>query len=382
MKEMGQLTKKRLTVVRLSCSIAVVLLLLQSWFTIYGRWKLRKLKIDIVYLWCDGSDPAFMTKKRMAAARVGRVEHKSNTLARYTDSGELRFSLRSLEKYAPWINHVFIVTNDQVPLWLNTTNKKVTVVDQSQIIPKKYKPSLLFSSPAIESYLHRIPNLSEHFLYANDDMFFGSDVEPWFFFDRKGNPIIRGFRIGGFSKRKKKLKEYIEKTNKIYEQTILYSLQLVMEKFRNVPDIFPHHNIDAYRRSYMEDTFSTFKKEYADTSSYPIRRRNTLQRAIISYVDYAKKRGTVRYVKSRHSPLLRKFHFLTKYQDSLYRPLNYFDPKKTKQFKKFEKEKNWLKQGNFPLFCFNDNSSSTETDRREANKFLNELFPKKSSFEK
>jgi hypothetical protein len=29
---------------------------------------------------------------------------------------ELRYSLRSLEKYAPWVRHVYLVTNGQVRL--------------------------------------------------------------------------------------------------------------------------------------------------------------------------------------------------------------------------------------------------------------------------
>ena len=37
----------------------------------------------------------------------------------FLDFDQLRFSLRSIEQYAPWIRHVFIVTNGQVPDWLN-----------------------------------------------------------------------------------------------------------------------------------------------------------------------------------------------------------------------------------------------------------------------
>ncbi|MDR2078001.1 MAG: hypothetical protein LBP39_03475 [Rickettsiales bacterium] len=374
--------RKKLGILGYSCLAIVAMVLIHSGLTIYGRWNVGKLKVDIVYLWCDGNDLVFAEKRKTAAARIGRKEHKSNLRGRFSNNDELKFSLRSLEKYAPWINHIFIVTNKQVPPWLDTKNSKITIVDQGSIMPKKYNPHFSFSSPAIESYLHKIPNLSEHFLYANDDMFFGSRVKPWFFFDRKGNPIVRGFKISKFYKKKKKLREYIKKADKIYNQTIFYSLYLVMEKFGDVPDIFPHHNIDAYRKSYMEDTFSTFKKEYDYTSSYPFRKKNTLQRVIISYVDYAKKRATIRYVKSRHTLLLRKFHFLTQFQDSLYRPLSYFSSEKAKYAKKFEKEKKWLKNGKFPLFCLNDNSGSTEDDRLEAKKFLGELFPEKSSFEK
>ena len=35
-----------------------------------------------------------------------------------------------------------------------------------------------FSSPAIESHIHRIPGLSDKFIYLNDDVMFGAQVWP------------------------------------------------------------------------------------------------------------------------------------------------------------------------------------------------------------
>ena len=35
-----------------------------------------------------------------------------------------------------------------------------------------------FSSPAIEAHLHRIPGLSDKFIYLNDDVMFGKEVWP------------------------------------------------------------------------------------------------------------------------------------------------------------------------------------------------------------
>jgi len=38
---------------------------------------------------------------------------------RYRDSDELRYSIRSLVKNAPWIRRIYIVTDNQIPNWLN-----------------------------------------------------------------------------------------------------------------------------------------------------------------------------------------------------------------------------------------------------------------------
>jgi len=97
--------------------------------------------------------------------------------SRFEDNDELRYSLRSVEKHAPWVRHIFIVTNGQIPSWLNLDDERVTVVSHSDIfLNKSHLPT--FSSPAIESHLHRIPGLSEWFIYMNDDVLFGRDVWP------------------------------------------------------------------------------------------------------------------------------------------------------------------------------------------------------------
>lgn len=92
---------------------------------------------------------------------------------RFSDKYELKFSLRSLERYAPWIGHVYIVTNGQIPYWLDLDCDKVTVVSHSEIFTDSYDLPT-FSSPAIESHLHRIPGLSTRFIYFNDDVFLGA----------------------------------------------------------------------------------------------------------------------------------------------------------------------------------------------------------------
>lgn len=96
---------------------------------------------------------------------------------RYRDNEELRFSLRSLEKHAPWVRRIFIVTDDQIPYWLELEHPRVQLVPHHLIFPNaSHLPT--FSSPAIETHLHRIPGLSRYYVYFNDDVFLGADVWP------------------------------------------------------------------------------------------------------------------------------------------------------------------------------------------------------------
>ncbi|CAG2123385.1 unnamed protein product, partial [Medioppia subpectinata] len=109
--------------------------------------------------------------------------------SRFADNQELRYSLRSLEKNANWIRHVFIVTNGQIPNWLNLENPRVSVVTHEEIFTNKsHLPS--FSSPAIESHLHQIPGLSKRFLYLNDDILLGRPIYPEDFYTNS-----RGYKV-------------------------------------------------------------------------------------------------------------------------------------------------------------------------------------------
>lgn len=145
--------------------------------------------IDAVYTWVDGSDPAWQAERAAHWPDPDGLAADSLDPARARDREELRYSLRSLNMYANWIRKVWIVTSGQVPHWLATDNPRLQVISQAEIFAD---PSLLpvFNSNAIESQLHHIPGLAEHFLYLNDDFFFGRPVRPELFFHGNGMPKL------------------------------------------------------------------------------------------------------------------------------------------------------------------------------------------------
>nr|WP_234390538.1 stealth family protein [Streptomyces sp. MMG1533] len=135
--------------------------------------------VDVVYTWVDGRDPEWL-RRRAACAGQAYHEEAANA-ARYLSRDELRYSLRSLSQYAPWVRRIHLVTDEQVPRWLDTGVPGLRVISHKEIFSD---PSLLptFNSHAIESQLHHIDGLSEHFLYFNDDVFLGRPVVPQDFF--------------------------------------------------------------------------------------------------------------------------------------------------------------------------------------------------------
>ncbi|MGI8879662.1 MAG: Stealth CR1 domain-containing protein [Jatrophihabitans sp.] len=143
--------------------------------------------IDAVYMWVDGSDPSWLARKAATLARYGlSVDTSASHDARFRDGGELRYSLRSIERFAPWIRRVYLVTDQQVPRWLNLQSPLLTVIDHTEIFGSNGSlPS--FNSHAIGARLHHIDGLSDHYLHFNDDVFLGREVWPTSFFQSNGH---------------------------------------------------------------------------------------------------------------------------------------------------------------------------------------------------
>lgn len=310
------------------------------------------MDIDLVYLWVNGNDPQWLAKRN---ACIGKTEEKSavNCDGRYADNDELKYSLRSIEKYAPWLRRIFIVTDNQVPVWLDTSNAKVRIVDHKEIMPDVCLPC--FNSAVIEHFLYRIPGLAEHFIYANDDMFINKPVTPETFFGKDGLPIVR-FNRRPFRKWTLLFKEKVQgKRLSNYVQTIRNSAELVEKKYGKYYGGKTHHNIDAYLRSDYEHAAKVFEDEIRTTLPNHVRSENDIQRNIYSYVALAEKRGHLHYVTQRTSFRL---HIQN---ESHYGKLERYNP---------------------ILFCMNDSQYAKDCDRKRAAAFLDKRFPEKSQYEK
>jgi hypothetical protein len=153
--------------------------------------KLIAQSCDIVYTWVDGADENWRKIKNTYLELEGKhelIQNDASTDDRFRDRQELRYSLRSIFKYAPFVSHIYIVTMDQKPDWIKD-DPKITFINHKTLFKNQaYLPT--FNSQAIESHLHLIPNLSEHFLYFNDDVFLGNNVSFSDFFSEDGMPKV------------------------------------------------------------------------------------------------------------------------------------------------------------------------------------------------
>ena len=319
--------------------------------------------VDIVYLWCDASDENWNNKRLQAKEQVRNFNTEATNPCRFKNNDELKYSLRSLEKHASWINKIYIVTDNQIPEWLNTNNPQVQIIDHKEIIPEKYLPT--FCSDVIESFLHKIPNLSEHFIYANDDMFFLNDMRRSFFFDNTGRPIARFQKMPN----KQRIKE------SVYLQQIVKMQNLIKSKYKKHIYLEPHHNFDAYTKTICEDAELAFKDDYEICRQNKFRSPSDIQRCLIYYNAIVNNQVVVKQLHGVDSylPLLKRLKnriLKIRQRDSKcisilcdnYRgALDFYNPK---------------------LFCINDTEEATDEHRANAKKFLGELFPEKSVYEK
>lgn len=156
--------------------------------------SLKTYPIDAVILWVDGNDEKHR-QKILPYLEDKQISNSKKFRSRYNQVDEIKFSVDSLLKFAPYLRHIFIVTDNQTPKFLNkqTTQKynKVSIVDHKVIFKglEDFLPT--FNSRSIESCIHRIPDLAEHFIYLNDDFFLINETKPEDFFIN-GLPVLRG----------------------------------------------------------------------------------------------------------------------------------------------------------------------------------------------
>lgn len=320
--------------------------------------------IDLVYMWVDGNDPDWQAK------RLSYKDNKVNNIAenasaaRWRNNDELRYSLRSAEMYAPWINHIYIVTDNQRPAWLCENHPRVTIVDHRTIFPADALP--VFSSSAIESCIYKIPELSEHFILGNDDTLFSAPTTPDVFFNTDGTPIVR-------------VKHFNRKRNYAvgsYHRMVVRMQDMVHEQTGTLIKYSPHHGLDAYRKSIYEYCVTNLYADKWQATTYKrFRHEDDMHRSFVDYYALATGRAQLR--------LVRRFNRINTLGGALKAILTHRFASDSRIVSVYMRNYDAIMREHNPLMiCVNDNERATEADCRRMKAFLEERYAVKSSFEK
>lgn len=211
--------------------------------------------IDVVYTWVNDQDPAWRARRDAAATTSPDTESSGRDAERFAEGGELRYSLRALHLFAPWIRRIFIVTCGQVPGFLRG-DERVRIVAHADILAAEYLPT--FNSHAIESALANIDGLAEQFIYLNDDVILARPMEPSALFANTNLPRV-------FAGDERLLGPSAEPGGRSALDAGRAVQRLSREAFASMPLVLPQHAPFALTRSLMADTEERFADEIAAT---------------------------------------------------------------------------------------------------------------------
>jgi Stealth protein CR2, conserved region 2/Stealth protein CR1, conserved region 1 len=223
--------------------------------------------IDVVITWVDGADRKHRARRKQYLADPGgdaTPERAAHRRQRFSDNDEIRFCLRSIHNYAPWVRTIWLVTDNQVPAAIHRRRARqhnVRIVDHREIF-RSYEQFLpTFNSLAIETMLWRIEGLADRFLYFNDDMMLVGPAEPTDFFSSDGKVNLRG--------RWSNWQERLDKQNSFHGSNKLRGAEML--------DYTPEHFFSSYHVIYpflrpaMEELFEEFKAAFLANAQYRFR---------------------------------------------------------------------------------------------------------------
>lgn len=219
--------------------------------------------IDAVYTWVDMNDKEWTNKFRSVTGRYPEY-------TRFKDYGELEFSIKLLLKNCLFIRNIYIVTDNQIPEWYDKEQyPNIFIVDHSTILDENcHRPT--FKSSSIESYLYKIPDLSEYYLYLNDDTFIGNKCTIYDFIDRKTQLPIARFESATLNNQMKSL----ALNGKIYSRAISLtnSANCVFKAYRKHYNKKHIHQAVIMRKSMSELAWKLFPNELKKSVKYPTRK--------------------------------------------------------------------------------------------------------------
>lgn len=329
--------------------------------------------IDFVILWVDGNDPAWQEElKKYSLSNNG-----DKSEIRFRDWENLHYIFRAFEQFVPWVRKIHFVTWGHLPKWLNKNHPKLSIIYHKDFMESEYLP--VFNANALEINLYKIPDLSEHFVFFNDDFFITKPLSIERFFCKGlpcdnliSNALSSSSGVGHFVLNNLEiLNKHHDKRRSILSSPFKwFHYRYGMDVFRNIA-LLPWSRFTGFVDPHMPQPFlkSTFEEVWAEerealemTSASKFRNCNDLNQYLFRYWQLA---------KGNFMPISMKD---TKYITMTMENLRNGEVTRS------------IISGKYAMVCLNDSEEiATEKEFAEAKKIVQEAFdkilPEKSSFE-
>lgn len=329
------------------------------------------MEIDFVVTWVDMNDPRW---QKDFGTYSGKIDNTKNevSVARFRDYGLLKYWFRGIDKFAPWVRKIHFVTCGQKPEWLDASHPKLNLVHHEDYIPEQFLPC--FNSSVLEIYLHKIPDLAEHFVYFNDD-FFIIDHLPKERFFKDGIPQdIAAFRMNlGMSLWSKCLKNNIRIINRRFDKKEVFKrdhdkwyfpeygskarLTRLLSGYPRFVTLRTPHNAQPYTKTTFEEVWDYAGEELTEMSKNRFRSPNDLTQELFR---------TWQICRSNFLPY-------NTYQDTKMFPLVFRSKPAIRA----------IREQSYKLVCINDNEHirNFEQVMEGIQASFNHIMPEKSAFE-
>lgn len=311
----------------------------------------KQEKIDIVITYVDSTNPEWQELFRAHTKEpILNNSSRSSTKNRFRNNDELKYCLRSIDKYLNFYRNIYIVMNHSAPKWLKTSHPKIKIINHKEI-PDLNQNLPTFNSQAIECNLHKIPDLTDEFLYFNDDMFINAKLDKKFFRDSKINIFLTN-SLAPKGNPHKKLTGYYN--------AWINSNKLLDNNYISQKRYFLDHCPYYVNKNVAFELEKKFKEHYDITTKSKFRELNNINPlcSLLQYHYFYKNIG--KFSKKKYSKTI----FMNdSFVDNVVKLQN-------------------LDNLNPKIFCIEDNMFADKPENIKLIKdFLNKKFPNKSQFE-
>jgi len=323
----------------------------------YSHESLINFDIDLVFTWVNSDDEDWQKLYYSYKPSTEEEESDTTSTSRFFSRDELKYALRSWEKYGSFVRNIYIVSNCKPPEWLDLSQKNIQWIYHEEIMPDEVLPT--FNSHAIETSLHKIKGLSNYFIYSNDDIFLVKPTKSGDFYFSNGIAKLRLEPYGNVN-------GFATYGDPDYLNAARNANALLEKDFHKTTTQLHTHSPQSMRVDILEKMETQYPLDFKRTMSNKFRTYQDISVTSYMYQHYALLSGNALQTDIKTEFIQQNHNFSDKLQRII-------------------RLKNKGKLDELPLsVCLNDGADShlNEQWNTEIMKFLETFFPEKSRYEK